>query len=100
MKHNLSHQEPHYKVRAASSSLNRKNDDRFLFRPPMHTTLNAPTPNNREDTKEQINNSFKFEVPARFQKGSMSKNERNTETILKIKHASIQKVTYINPRID
>lgn len=94
MKHNLSHQEPSYKVRAASSSLNRKNEDRFLFRPPVHTTLNAPTPNDREDGNAQPNESFKFEVPAKFNKGSLSKNDRNTETVLKIKHASIKKVIY------
>ena len=63
MKQSLSNQDPPYKVRASSNSLNRKTEDRFLFRPAIQTSINVPTPRDKESNDKSIESSFKFDLP-------------------------------------
>lgn len=74
------------KARAASSSLNRK-EDRFMFKPPTHGNINAPTPkihHDSNDHRENLASEITSKIKKEFESGS------------KIKRSSFQRVNKVN----
>lgn len=90
-KHNISqNQDMQYKVRAASSSLNRKGEDRFLFRPPTHGPSNIPTPKNRQpgSTTHARDDDIDMDLN--------SKVKKELDSSSKIKRSSLHRVKRVN----
>ena len=96
-KHNISHQDDDQKVRAASSSLNRKNEDRFLFRPPFHGSNNMPTPKNNISTHKAKEDSIAIDITSKVKKGYIGKSEnKDGDSNSKTKRTSLQRVKRVN----
>lgn len=97
-KHNISHQDDDQKAKAASSSLNRKNEDRFLFRPPFHGTNNMPTPkSNNISTHKSKEDSIAIDITSKVKKGYIGKSEsKDGDSSSKTKRASLQRVKRVN----
>jgi hypothetical protein len=76
-KHNFSHNEVSQKTRAASSSLNRKDEEKYLFRPPTHGNNNMPTPKGKiasdASEKEDMEFTSKMKLGRESESGSKSK---------------------------
>lgn len=82
---NLIAHDKNYKGRAASSSLNKRGEDKFLFRPPTQSTINIPTPKGFIPRNEEKNGN---ELRPKF--------KRDHETGSKIKrlsHSRAKKIT-------
>lgn len=75
-----------YKPRAASSSLNRKDEERLMFKPPTHGTIHAPTPKNYPETSNihSENTDGNSKIKEEFESGS------------KIRRSNIHKVKKVN----
>ena len=70
----MAHHDRSYKVRASSSSLNRKGEDRFLFKPPTHSTLHIPTPKGMNNThEEKLANEISNEIRKDIESGAKIK---------------------------
>lgn len=95
-KHNFSHHDPSYKVRAASSSLNRKNEDKFLFRPPTHAVMHAPTPKYLDSDQNQVDDSATLEISDKIRKGYILKQEKDSDSNSKAKRPSLNRVKRVN----
>jgi hypothetical protein len=97
-KHNISHQDEDQKVRAASSSLNRKGEDRFLFRPPTHGTNNMPTPKNRTNlsTHKSKEDSIAIDITTKMKKDYIAKSDKESDSNSKAKRSSLQRVKRVN----
>jgi serine/threonine protein phosphatase PrpC len=66
------HQSGVYKVRAASSSLNRKGEDGFMFRPPTHGTA-VPTPKGLILSEDNVATEISSKVKRDIESGSKVK---------------------------
>ena len=84
------HQSMNYKPRAASSSLNRKDDERLMFRPPAHATANAPTPKNYTESGNRHSHADETNTD------SNSKTKNEFESGSKIRRANLHKVKKVN----
>ena len=95
-KHNFSHNDNTHKVRAASSSLNRKNEDKFLFRPPTHNIMHAPTPKYTEVDQKINEDSVTFEISDKVHKGYIVKHDKDSDSNSKLKRSSLNRVKRVN----
>lgn len=95
---NSHNRELQHKGRAASSSLNRKGEDRFLFRPPVHGSGHNPTPKNRnhEVTSRSKEDSRPVEITTKIKREYLQKNEKDMETTSKTKRSSLHRVKKVN----
>lgn len=80
------------KVRASSSSLNRKSEDKFMFRPPTHSTMHMPTPKGQN---HQIVPSAPSD-PSTTDMASKNKISKETDSGAKSKRNSLQRIKRVS----
>ena len=83
------HQSGVYKVRAASSSLNRKGEDGFMFRQPNHRTA-APTPKGVNLVEDNVATEISSGAKRDHESGSNAKRT-SLHRIKKVNKVPIEK---------
>lgn len=95
-KHNFSHHDHSQKTRVTSNSLNRKNEDRFMFRPPTHAVMHATTSKYSESDQHLADDSGTFEISDKVRKGYVNKHEKDVDSSSKAKRPSLNRVKRVN----